>query len=166
MDTGINFFTAVWLLFLEHVELVLVVNVVDDWHPTVGIVGKVTKPRCINDGELDGESIFNVNGLTHFNSGCFRGITVKRLMLRDATRILKLVSKKSIDKGCFSFKRLITIVYIQNFKNIKLKIKVIPSPDSPATISVKTSPRFATMLRLNLVSIPINSHKSIPTQVF
>lgn len=50
MHAKVDFVNSAWLLLLQHIRLMLIVQKLDDWHPGVPIVDIVTKARGINDG--------------------------------------------------------------------------------------------------------------------
>ena len=56
VDTEVNLVSAAWLLLLQHVRLVLVVEELDNGLPRVAIVDVVTESRCVDDGEADYQS--------------------------------------------------------------------------------------------------------------
>lgn len=53
VNTKIDSINSAWLLFLEHVRLVLVIQEFDDWLPGVAIIDIVAKAGSINDGQAD-----------------------------------------------------------------------------------------------------------------
>lgn len=50
MDTKVDFVNSAWLLLLQHIRFMLIIQELDNWHPGVPIVDIVTKARGINDG--------------------------------------------------------------------------------------------------------------------
>jgi hypothetical protein len=56
MDTEVDLVSAAWLLLLQHVRLVLVVEELDDGLPRVAVVDIVAESRRVNDGQSDWES--------------------------------------------------------------------------------------------------------------
>lgn len=55
VNTEINLVDTAWLLLLQHVGLMLVIQEFDDWHPGIAVVDIVSKTRGIDDGETDCE---------------------------------------------------------------------------------------------------------------
>jgi hypothetical protein len=53
MDTQIDLINTAWLLLLQHVRFVLVVQELDDWHPGITVVDIVAEARSIDDSEAD-----------------------------------------------------------------------------------------------------------------
>ncbi len=58
VNTEIRFLAALGLLFLSHVNLVLVINKIDNGRPGVTVVDVVTETRRVDDRELDLERLF------------------------------------------------------------------------------------------------------------
>lgn len=58
MNAQVTLFFPLRLLFLSHIELVLVVNEVDDWCPGILVVYVVAEPRSVDHGELHLERLF------------------------------------------------------------------------------------------------------------
>lgn len=50
MNSHVKFFGTVWLLFLTHERLMLIVNEIDNWNPTITVVDVIAKSRSIYDG--------------------------------------------------------------------------------------------------------------------
>jgi hypothetical protein len=50
MHAKVDFVNSAWLLLLQHIRLMLIVQKLDNWHPGIPIVDIVTKARGINDG--------------------------------------------------------------------------------------------------------------------
>lgn len=71
IQTGVNsqirLLISLWLLFLSHIGLVLVINKFNDGGPRVGVVDVVTESGGINDGELDFELFLLELGLDDFD---------------------------------------------------------------------------------------------------
>jgi hypothetical protein len=53
MDAEIDLLCSAWLLFLEHVRLMLVVEKLDDGLPRVTVVDIVAESRSVDDGKTD-----------------------------------------------------------------------------------------------------------------
>ena len=53
MHTHVDLLLAMWLLLLEHVRFVLVIEELNDWLPGITVVDIVSKTRGINDGQTD-----------------------------------------------------------------------------------------------------------------
>jgi hypothetical protein len=53
MDTEVNLVSAAWLLFLQHVRLVLVVEELNDGLPRVAVVDVVAEAGRVDDREAD-----------------------------------------------------------------------------------------------------------------
>lgn len=52
VNAEINDASTSWLLFLNHVAFMLIVQKLDNRHPAVSIVDIITKARRINDGQF------------------------------------------------------------------------------------------------------------------
>lgn len=63
VDSQINLLCSPWLLLLEHVALMLVIQELNDWLPAVSVVHVVSKARGINDGQADLEELLFQLGL-------------------------------------------------------------------------------------------------------
>jgi hypothetical protein len=57
MDTEVALLSSLWLLFLPHVYLVLVIYEVNNGGPRVTIVDVVPEARGVNHGQLDLERL-------------------------------------------------------------------------------------------------------------
>lgn len=55
MYAHISLVGSIWLLFLSHMALMLIIDEIDDGRPRVFIIDIVAKTRSINDCELDFE---------------------------------------------------------------------------------------------------------------
>lgn len=53
VHTEINLVISAWLLLLQHVGLMLIVEELDDGHPRIFVVDIITEARGIDDGEAD-----------------------------------------------------------------------------------------------------------------
>ena len=53
MNTEVDSVGSAWLLFLQHVGLMLIIQKFDDRHPRVAVVDVVTEARSVNDGQAD-----------------------------------------------------------------------------------------------------------------
>lgn len=53
MHPKVTLLLAHRLLFLPHVDFMLVVNEINDWHPRITVVDIVAKSRRVDDSELD-----------------------------------------------------------------------------------------------------------------
>ena len=53
MNTEIDSVGSAWLLFLQHVGLMLIVQKFNDRHPRVAVVDVVTEARSVNNGQAD-----------------------------------------------------------------------------------------------------------------
>ena len=53
VNTKIDSVGSAWLLFLQHVGLMLIIQKFNDWHPRVAVVDVVTEARSVNDGQAD-----------------------------------------------------------------------------------------------------------------
>lgn len=69
MYPQVGFLIPLWLLFLPHVSLMLIVNKVDDGAPRIPVIYVVTKARCVDDGKLDAELFLLEFSLDNFNLG-------------------------------------------------------------------------------------------------
>lgn len=56
VDTEVDLVSAAWLLLLQHVRLVLVVEELDNGLPRVAVVDVVAESRSVDDGESDCQS--------------------------------------------------------------------------------------------------------------
>ena len=57
VHTEINLVCSAWLLLLQHVALMLIIQEFYDWLPAVPVVHVVTETRRIDDGETDFEEL-------------------------------------------------------------------------------------------------------------
>ena len=57
MHSQVNLLRSAWLLLLQHVALMLVVQELDDWLPAVSVVYVVTKAWSIDDRQSDFEEL-------------------------------------------------------------------------------------------------------------
>lgn len=92
------------LLFLPHIDFMLVVNEVNDWHPRVTVVDIVAKSGRVNDSELDLELLLLQLSLDDFN---LRELV--ELFLVATSVVLgrrQLGRKKRVDERCFAQTRL------------------------------------------------------------
>jgi hypothetical protein len=55
VDTEVNLIGTAWLLLLEHIGLVLVIQELNDGHPRVAVVDIVSKAWGINNGQTNWE---------------------------------------------------------------------------------------------------------------
>lgn len=53
VDTEINLVDTLWLLLLQHVGFMLVVQELNNWHPRVAVVDIVSESWGINNGKAD-----------------------------------------------------------------------------------------------------------------
>lgn len=53
MDTEVDPVGSAWLLFLQHVRLMLIVQELYDGHPRVAVVDVVAEARSVNDRQTD-----------------------------------------------------------------------------------------------------------------
>lgn len=53
VDTQVDFVHPSWLLLLEHVRFVLIIQEFDNGHPRVAVVHVVPKARSVNDCQTD-----------------------------------------------------------------------------------------------------------------
>ena len=53
MDTEVDPVRSAWLLFLQHVRLMLIVQKFYDGHPRVAVVDVVAEARSVNDRQTD-----------------------------------------------------------------------------------------------------------------
>lgn len=67
MHTQIRLLASLWLLFLSHIRLMLVINEFNNGGPRVAVVDVVTESWRVNDGKLDFELLFLKFGLDDFN---------------------------------------------------------------------------------------------------
>ena len=69
VDPKITLFTALGLLFLDHVRLMLVVNKVDNGRPRVAVIDIVSKAGSVDDSEFDLELLLLELSFDDFNFG-------------------------------------------------------------------------------------------------
>ena len=53
MNTEVDPVSSAWLLFLQHVRLMLIVQELYDGHPRVTVVDVVTEARSVDDRQAD-----------------------------------------------------------------------------------------------------------------
>ena len=53
MNAEVDSVGSAWLLFLQHVGLMLIIQKFNDRHPRVAVVDVVTEARSVNDGQAD-----------------------------------------------------------------------------------------------------------------
>lgn len=53
MNTEVDSVGSAWLLLLQHVGLMLIIQEFNDRHPRVAVVDVVTEARSVNDGQAD-----------------------------------------------------------------------------------------------------------------
>lgn len=74
VNTEIRFLTTLGLLFLSHVNLVLIIDEIDNRCPGIAVVDVVPEAGCVDDGELDLERLLLQLGLDNIDL-CHRGCT-------------------------------------------------------------------------------------------
>lgn len=57
VHTQVDLVAALWLLLLQHVALVLIVQKFYDWLPAIAVVHVVAKARCVDDRQADLEEL-------------------------------------------------------------------------------------------------------------
>lgn len=53
VDTEVDFVDTLWLLLLQHVGLMLIIQELNNWHPRVAVVDIVSKTWGIDNGKTD-----------------------------------------------------------------------------------------------------------------
>lgn len=104
VDSEINLLRSPWLLLLEHVALMLIIQELDDWLPAVPVVHVVAETRSINDGQADLEELLFQLGLGDLN---LNGLVD---LLRVTSAVVGVVldggAEEGVDEGGFAQARL------------------------------------------------------------
>lgn len=104
VDSQINLLRTLWLLLLEHVTLVLIIEELNNWLPAVTVVDVVSKTRRVDNRQADLEELLLQLGLGDFN---LNGLVN---LLGMASAVVGVVldggAEKSVDKGGLAESRL------------------------------------------------------------
>ena len=100
MDSEIDFVPPAWLLFLQHVRLVLVIKKLNDGHPGISIVHIVAKARSINDRQAD----WSICLVAYHQNGRRTRKTVPLKNFSSSSALV--ISISTVLSTCFAWRRL------------------------------------------------------------